>query len=273
MRVGRRIGPYQLVEEIGVGGMGEVYRAFRADDQYRQQVAIKLVRAGHDSSFVVSRFKNERQILAGIEHPNIARLLDGGTTEDGVPYFAMELIEGDPIDEYCARNRLSTTERLKLFLQVCSAVQYAHQRLIIHRDIKPGNILVTSDGVPAGYWISASPRFWRPMVPSLAGFEATLTMFRALTPAYASPEQVRGEAITTASDVYSLGVVLHELLTGHHPYRRAESTSEELARAVCDAEPMRPSSVVRRTMSLDDTGPLPEAVIPPSSQLKDPLKN
>jgi serine/threonine protein kinase/tetratricopeptide (TPR) repeat protein len=253
VRVGRRIGPYQLVEEIGVGGMGEVYRAFRADDQYRQQVAIKLVRAGHDSSFVVSRFKNERQILAGIEHPNIARLLDGGTTEDGVPYFAMELIEGDPIDEYCARNRLSTTERLKLFLQVCSAVQYAHQRLIIHRDIKPGNILVTSEGVPRLLDFGIAKILETD--GSSGQFEATLTIFRALTPAYASPEQVRGEAITTASDVYSLGVVLYELLTGHHPYRRAESTPEELARAVCDAEPMRPSSVVRRTMSLDDTGP------------------
>ena len=146
--IGRRVGAYQIVEQIGIGGMGEVYRAYRADDQYRKEVALKVVRAGQDSGLVLSRFKNERQILAGLEHANIARLLDGGTTEDGLPYFVMELIEGQTINEYCDSHKLTTSERLKLFLQVCSAVQYAHQRLIIHRDLKPGNILVTSDGTP-----------------------------------------------------------------------------------------------------------------------------
>jgi serine/threonine protein kinase len=146
--IGRRVGPYKIVEQIGVGGMGEVYRAFRADDQYKKQVAFKVVRGGQDSAFVVGRFKNERQILASLDHPNIARLHDGGTTEDGVPYFVMELIDGQPIDQYCAKHGLSLTERLNLFLQVCAAVQYAHQRLIIHRDIKPGNILVAADGTP-----------------------------------------------------------------------------------------------------------------------------
>jgi serine/threonine protein kinase len=147
-KIGRRLGPYQIVELVGVGGMGEVYRAVRADDQYRKQVALKLVRPGQDSSFVINRFKNERQILASLDHPNIARLLDGGTTDEGVPYFVMELIEGKTIDRYCNDHQLSTTERLQLFLQVCSAVQLAHQRLIVHRDLKPGNILVTADGVP-----------------------------------------------------------------------------------------------------------------------------
>jgi len=146
--LGRRVGSYQIMGQIGVGGMGEVYRAFRADDEYKKQVAIKLVRAGQNSDFVVNRFKNERQILASLDHPNIARLLDGGTTEEGVPYFVMELIEGHPIDEYCDAHKLPTTDRLKLFLQVCSAVQFAHQHLFIHRDIKPSNVLVTSDGVP-----------------------------------------------------------------------------------------------------------------------------
>lgn len=260
-RIGRRIGPYQLVEEIGVGGMGEVYRAFRADDQYRQQVAIKLVRAGHDSSFVISRFKNERQILASVQHPNIARLLDGGTTEDGVPYFAMELIEGAPIDVYCASNRLTTVQRLKLFLQVCSAVQYAHQHLIIHRDIKPSNILVTAEGVPKLLDFGIAKILDTDGVSG--GFERTLTMFRALTPGYASPEQVKGEAITTASDVYSLGVVLYELLTGRHPYRRAESTPEELARDVCQAEPVRPSAAARRTKGGGETQGSAEASLLP----------
>ena len=256
-RVGRRVGPYQIVEEIGAGGMGEVYRAFRADDQYRKQVAIKLVRAGQDSSFVVSRFKNERQILASLDHPNIARLHDGGTTEDGLPYFVMELIEGQPIDQYCASTNCRSPERLKLFLQVCSAVQYAHQRLIIHRDIKPGNILVASDGTPKLLDFGIAKILDPEAVTGQ--IEATLTVFRILTPGYASPEQVKGEPITTASDVYSLGVVLYELLTGQHPYRGPSSTPQEIARAVCEVEPERPSTAVRRMESTgerrDSQGP------------------
>src|SRR4029077_7246754 len=147
-RVGRRVGVYQLLEEIGQGGMGEVYRAARIDGQYEKQVAVKLVRGGFDTASVLERFRHERQILASLDHPNIARLLDGGTTEEGIPYLVMELIEGTPIDQYCNTHELNVTERLRLFLQVCSAVQYAHQRLVIHRDIKPGNILVTRDGIP-----------------------------------------------------------------------------------------------------------------------------
>ena len=238
--IGRRVGTYQIVEQIGMGGMGEVYRAFRADDQYRKEVAIKLVRAGQDSAFVVSRFKHERQILANLDHPNIARLLDGGSTEDGVPYFVMELINGRAIDEYC--RELNISERLKLFLQVCSAVQYAHQRLTIHRDIKPGNILVTSDGNPKlldfGIAKILDPSAAQDLGPSM-------TLFQVLTPGYASPEQIKGEPITTATDVYSLGVVLYELLTGQHPYFAAGDTAEKIARKVCDTEPKKPSSVVR----------------------------
>jgi serine/threonine protein kinase len=147
-RVGRRVGVYRLIEKVGQGGMGEVYRAERADGQYDKQVAIKFVRAGYDTAAIVERFRNERQVLAALDHPNIARLLDGGTTEDGIPYLVMELIEGTPIDEYCQTHQLAIPERLRLFQQVASAVQYAHQHLVIHRDIKPGNILVTTEGVP-----------------------------------------------------------------------------------------------------------------------------
>ena len=144
--IGRRVGAYQIVEQIGVGGMGEVYRAFRADDQYRKEVALKVIRAGQDSNSVISRFRNERQILANLEHPNIARLLDGGTTDDGVPYIAMELIEGQPIIEYCDHLKLSIAERLQIFQRVCEAVQFAHEHLIIHRDIKPWKVsLVTTE--------------------------------------------------------------------------------------------------------------------------------
>jgi serine/threonine protein kinase len=237
--IGRRVGTYQIVEQIGMGGMGEVYRAFRADDQYRKEVAIKLVRAGQDSAFVVSRFKHERQILANLDHPNIARLLDGGSTEEGVPYFVMELIDGQPIDECC--RKLTVSARLKLFLQVCSAVQYAHQRLTIHRDIKPGNILVTSDGIPKLLDFGIAKILDASAAQELG---PSMTLFQVLTPGYASPEQIKGEPITTATDVYSLGVVLYELLTGQHPYFAAGDTAEKIARKVCDTEPKKPSSVV-----------------------------
>jgi serine/threonine protein kinase/tetratricopeptide (TPR) repeat protein len=245
--IGRRLGTYEIMKQIGAGGMGEVYSAFRADDQYSKQVAIKLVRAGHNSDFVIRRFKNERQILASLDHPNIAGLLDGGTTEEGVPYFVMELIEGQPITEYCDSRNLPVVERLKLFSAVCSAVQYAHQRLIVHRDLKPGNILVTVEGTPKLLDFGIAKIVETDSGTSQA--ESTLTMFRALTPGYASPEQVKGEPITTASDVYSLGVVLYELLTGHHPYSAPGVTPHQIARAVCEIEPEKPSTVVRRTES------------------------
>jgi len=242
-RIGRRIGDYQIVEEIGIGGMGEVYRAFRADDQYRKEVALKLVRAGQDSKFVVARFKNERQVLANLDHSNIARLLDGGTTEEGVPFLVMDLIAGQPITEYCDAARLPTTERLRLFLKVCSAVQYAHQRLIVHRDLKPSNILVTAEGIPKLLDFGIA----KILDPSSAdSSEPTISMFRLLTPGYASPEQIKGEANTTASDVYSLGVLLYELLTGHRPYRISGHAPHEIERAVCEFEPEPPSAVLWR---------------------------
>jgi eukaryotic-like serine/threonine-protein kinase len=248
---GKRIGAYEIVEQIGTGGMGEVYRAFRIDDEYQKQVAIKLVRAGQDSGFVVNRFKNERQILASLDHANIARLFDGGTTDKGVPYFVMELIEGEPIDEYCNHRKLPVSERLRLFSQVCSAVQYAHQRLIIHRDIKPGNILVTSAGVAKLLDFGIAKILDTEAVTGR--FEPTLTVFHVMTPGYASPEQIKGEPITTASDVFSLGVVLYELLTGRHPYRRADSTPQEVSLAACETEPEKPSTAVRRTETVPDS--------------------
>ena len=242
--IGRRVGSYRIVERIGAGGMGEVYRAIRADDLYRKEVALKLVGPGLNCAFVVDRFKNERQILAGLDHPNIARLLDGGTTEEGLPYFVMELIEGQPITEYCEQHHLSVTERLTLFLQVCLAVQFAHQRLIIHRDIKPRNILVTQQGLVRLLDFGIAK-----VVDADAGdkvTDATQTEFRILTPRYASPEQIRGEAITTASDVYSLGVVLYEVLTGQSPYGPTVTTPQQTARAVCDSDPEKPSAAARR---------------------------
>jgi serine/threonine protein kinase/tetratricopeptide (TPR) repeat protein len=234
-RAGRRIGVYQIVEEIGHGGMGEVYRAVRADGQYTKEVAIKIVRGGFDSALVIEHFRNERQILASLDHPNIALLLDGGTTEDGVPYLVMELIEGARIDLYCDDHGLSISERLQLFRRVCAAVQYAHQRLVIHRDLKPSNILVTKDGVPKLLDFGIAK-----LLDPAASAETTIA--RPMTPDYASPEQIRGEPITTASDVYSLGVVLYQLLTGRSPYPGETRSPHELARAVCETEPGRPST-------------------------------
>jgi non-specific serine/threonine protein kinase/serine/threonine-protein kinase len=250
--IGKHIGPYQLTEQIGSGGMGEVYRAIRADDEYQKQVAIKLIRAGQDSAHVVQRFRNERQILASFDHPNIARLLDGGTTREGLPYFVMELIEGESIDSYCDRRKLDITARLRLFLQVCGAVQYAHQRLIIHRDLKPNNILVGADGVPKLLDFGIA----KILEPGAALGQAhdTKSVFRLLTPDYASPEQVRGEPITTASDVYSLGLVLYELLTGLKPCDTAGRTALTLPSTVQDWEPRRPSSAVRRRSARSAAG-------------------
>ncbi|MGC1459242.1 MAG: serine/threonine-protein kinase [Steroidobacteraceae bacterium] len=224
---GRRVGNYQLIEEIGSGGMGEVYRAVRADDEYRQEVAIKLVRIGVDLRFVGRRLRTERQILAQLDHPNIARLLDGGSTAEGVPYIVMELIPGVPITRFCHEHELDTQARLKLFLLVCSAVEYAHQHMIIHRDLKPTNILVTAAGVPKLLDFGIA-KLLQPDA-SVEPLDATINSARLLTPHYASPEQLRGEAVSTTGDVYSLGVVLYEVLTGE---RRETRAGPEAKRAV-----------------------------------------
>ena len=247
-RLGQRIGPYQLIGKLGDGGMGEVYRAVRADGQYDKQVAIKLVRFGWNSAAMLERFRQERQILAALESPNIARLYDGGTTEDGVPYVVMELIEGTRIDQYCNENRLNVAQRLKIFREVCGAVQYAHQHLVIHRDIKPSNILVTNDGVPKlldfgiARMFGAEPDAGAATGSAAAPKEATRAVM--MTPGYASPEQIRGETITTSTDIYSLGVVLYELLTGQPPFIAAGAAPHELARLICEVQPPTPSYAV-----------------------------
>ena len=244
---GVRIGPYRLVKELGRGGMGTVYLAVRSDDAFQKRVALKVLKRGMDTDAIVRRFRNERQILASLDHPNISGLLDGGTTPDGLPYFAMEFVEGQPIDEYCEARHLDTTARLQMFMKICSAVQYAHQNLIIHRDIKPANVLVTADGTPKLLDFGIA----KLLNPDLGGqtYAVTAEGSPLMTPEYASPEQVRGEVVTTATDVYSLGVLLYELLTGRRPYQLTSRTPAEIARVVCHSVPERPSTAVTRTWS------------------------
>ena len=235
---GHQFGAYRVIREIGRGGLGAVYLAARADEQFEKQVAIKIVKRGLDTDDILRRFRAERQILAQLDHPNIARLLDGGTTEEGLPYFVMEYVQGEPIDAYCERQQLKITERLELFRKVCAAVTYAHQHLIIHRDLKPSNILVTTESEPKLLDFGIA-KF---LLSEDVAVTMTVPAQRVMTPDYASPEQVRGEKITTASDVYSLGVVLYELLSGQKPYRLKTGTSDEMSRAIAEQEPPRPST-------------------------------
>jgi eukaryotic-like serine/threonine-protein kinase len=238
---GADLGPYRIVQLIAEGGMGAVYQAVRVDDLYRKVVAIKVIRRGMHGDYALKRFDTERQILAHLDHPNIAKLLDGGATPDGRPYFVMDFIAGTPIDQYCDARRLTTGERLTFFLTVCSAVHYAHQNLVIHRDLKPQNIMVTEDGIVKLLDFGIA----KLLDPDALGGENTLTMLQAMTPEYASPEQMRGEQVTTASDVYSLGVLLYRLLTGHRPYALQSRTIEEIRESLSTREPRKPSTVIR----------------------------
>jgi eukaryotic-like serine/threonine-protein kinase len=240
---GTRVGPYRLVALAGRGGMGAVWLAERADDQYRRQVALKLVRRGLDGDArVVRRFVEERQILASLDHPHIARLLDGGVTEEGLPYFAMEYVEGTPIDQFCAARRLPVDARLRLFAAVADAVQHAHRQLVVHRDLKPSNILVTADGEPRLLDFGIAKLLARD--ERAPGPAATGTESRVMTPEYASPEQLRGDAISTASDVYSLGVLLYELLAGRRPHDTGGRPRHEVERAIAEDEPEAPSAAL-----------------------------
>jgi tRNA A-37 threonylcarbamoyl transferase component Bud32/tetratricopeptide (TPR) repeat protein len=244
-RIGERIGAYRIVGVLGAGGMGDVFEAVRDDDQYHAQVAIKLMRADMRSSLTEQRFRSERQILAGLDHRNIARLFDGGTTEAGIPYVVMERVIGEPIDRYCRARDLAVRDRVQLFLQVCAAVSYAHQHLIVHRDLKPNNILVTADG-SAKLLDFGIAKLLEADADTAVEANETATTMRAMTLEYASPEQVSGEPVTTVSDVYSLGVVLYRLLTGHSPYGARTNDAQRVAEILSDTTPTRPSQLQRR---------------------------
>ena len=242
--VGRRIGAYRIIREIGQGGMGVVYLAARDDREFVRQVAIKMVKAGGNHSEILRRFRNERQTLAGLDHPNIVKLLDGGTTEEGWPYLVMEYVEGLPIDKFCDERHLTLPDRLDLFRLVCSAVHYAHRHHVIHRDLKPRNILITSDGVPRLLDFGIAKVLAPELVPDHA---STIGDWRPMTPEYASPEQMKGQPIASAADVYSLGVLLYELLSGSRPYETSFTSWAEIERAVCEQIPTEPSAAVKKS--------------------------
>lgn len=235
---GQEIGPYRVIREIGHGGMGAVFLAERSDGKFEQRVALKMLKREMNTSALRRRFRQEREILASLEHPNIARLLDAGTTTDKVPFLAMEYVEGVPIDDYCNSHGIGLDERLELFRKVCAVVNFAHRSLVIHRDLKPSNILVTSDGTPKLLDFGISK-----IVSEETDDTATITKLGAMTPGYASPEQLRNESVTTATDIYSLGVILYELLSGHRPFEGKEGDLKQIFQAVLDTDPPLPSSL------------------------------
>jgi eukaryotic-like serine/threonine-protein kinase len=237
--IGTRLGAYRLVAELGSGGMGVVYLAERDDGELERRVAVKLLPPGLGTAAALARFREERQILARLDHPDIARLIDAGTSAGGRPYFVMEQVDGEPIDLSCRRRRLALADRVRLVARVCRAVHAAHQNLVVHRDIKPGNVLVTADGAPKLLDFGIAKR-----LDGDGAAPATVGPWRPMTPEYASPEQLRGEPVSTATDVYGLGVLLYELLTGVHPFRTPGTAPHEVARRICETRPVRPSAAV-----------------------------
>ena len=244
--INQKIGAYKIEREIGAGGMGTVFLAARDLGEISQQVAVKIVHQGAHSTEILRRFLIERKILAELEHSGIARLIDAGQTVEGLPFLVMEYVDGVPLDEYCRAENCSIDERLRLFRQICAAVAYAHRRLIIHRDLKPSNILVTKDGDVKLLDFGIA----KLLSPADSNAPQTATLMNLLTPAYAAPEQIRGDSVTTATDVYSLGVILYELLTGVRPFSFGSANYQEIVRVICETEPPMPSSVISQQLSV-----------------------
>ena len=254
LRPGETLGDCRIVHLLGEGGMGEVYLA--DDTRLERRVALKLLKGRFGDATLDRRFRHERRVLAGLTHPNIARLYGGTVTPEGRAFLVMEYVEGERLDRFCQEGNLGVPERLALFRKVCAAVAYAHQNLVVHRDLKPANIRVTPEGEPKLLDFGIAKLLDPEDASGLAG-DPTVTMHGAMTPEYASPEQIKGEAITTASDVYSLGVVLYELLCGQRPYSLKGRRPDEFARAICEEEPPRPSTVASRTAPATATATVP----------------
>jgi serine/threonine-protein kinase len=246
---GKIIGNYKVIKQIAEGGMGSVFLAERADGQFEQKVALKIIKPGMNSNEIIKRFLSERQILARLQHPNIAKLLDGGLTDDNLPYFTMEYVEGEPIDEYCDKNNLSVEERLKIFITVCSAIQYAHHNLVIHRDIKPSNIMIKKDGTVKLLDFGIAKVLSEDTLNE--GENLTQTGLHVMTPEYASPEQIKSEHVTTSTDIYSLGLVLYELLTGEKVHNIKNYSPVEMEKAICYTQPQKPSGIIKSVQTKD----------------------
>ncbi|CAN5852438.1 hypothetical protein BH20ACI4_BH20ACI4_15730 [soil metagenome] len=266
---GEKIGRYKIVGELGAGGMGAVYLAERTDGEFEQKVALKLIKRGMDSDAILHRFLNERQILASLKHPNIAHLIDGGTTDEELPFFVMEYVEGANILEYADAENLDLDKRLNLFREICAAVSFAHRNLIIHRDLKPSNVLVTTDGNVKllDFGISKILR------SENADDTITATQLNVFTPEYASPEQITGEKLTTATDVYSLGVILYELLTGNRPFKTDSKNISEIIKAVCETDPIKPSAITNYELRITNKNQNPKSKIQNPKLLKGDLDN
>lgn len=248
LMLGKNIGVYRIEREIGRGGMGTVYLAERVDGEFSQKVAIKIIKRGMDTDFILRRFRRERQILASLNHPNITGLLDAGSTEDGLPYFVMDYIRGESLYKFCDNRRLPIKERLKLLSKICEPINFAHEHHIVHRDLKPSNILVTEDGIPKLLDFGIA-KFLDPNIYD-EFFDPTITSTRLLTPEYASPEQVSGAPISETSDIYSLGVIIYELLTGHRPYQLHNRATHEIARVICEEQPKTLAEIVKSQNNL-----------------------
>ena len=266
--LGRQFGAYRILRRLGTGGMGAVYLAARADEQFRRLVAVKAIRPELLDDHTRRRFENERHTLAALEHPNIVRLLDGGTTDEGIPYLVMDYVEGQPIDRFCKEHGLTTAERLDLFLPLCEAVHYAHQNLVVHRDLKPANVLVTAGGIPKLLDFGIAKLLRPEYAAGTVGL--TRTSAQPMTPEYASPEQILGQPVTTASDIYALGVVLFTLLTGRHPFEDRTRSSYELERAICEADPGKPSQAAPPELVRQLRGDLDTIVL--TAMRKEPQK-
>lgn len=243
--IGKQIDNYRIIEKIGAGGMGNVYLAERLNSDFKQKVALKIIKRGMDSEAIIKRFATERKILSRLKHPNIAELLDGGISSEGQPYFVMEFIDGKSVTAYCRENNVSLEKRLKIFRQISLAVEYAHRNLIIHRDLKPSNILVTNEGIPKLL------DFGIAKLLSDEESEITITQNKIFTPEYASPEQILSKPVTTSADTYSLGIILYEILSGGRPYQTSGKTYDEIVKIVCDSPITRPSEAITKTNSFE----------------------
>lgn len=268
--IGQQFGVYKVIGELGCGGMGAVYLAERTDGKFEQKVALKLLKREMNTAAIRRRFEQERNILASLEHPNIARLLNAGTTDDKIPYIAMEYVEGLPINDYCNHHDLNLNQRLDLFREVCSAVDFAHRNLIVHRDLKPSNILVTEDGKAKLLDFGIS-KILSDEIEN--GDSATITKLGVMTPSYASPEQIQSKSVTTATDIYSLGVILYELLSGHRPFETKEQDLKEIYKAIIETDPPLPSSMIKEVTKQFKEITEAKTAIQPNEEPKSFLEN